>query len=264
MPITLPANGAIAIKAADIASNAHNIALSGPLSGPGGFTKIGGGRLILTPANAFTGAVAVNGGALDVDGSLGRGRRSLGQLRRHSHRRWIDRPHGRPERNAILPGGAASGSALTVDSLAWNAGGILAFNLDATANQLAITGAIKGETGPRNFIFSVGPGFAIGNVYTVVTFGATDLTASDLSFSGLPSGFTGAFSVTSNLGAGSIVFEVFGPPVIAAQPRSVSALMGGMATFSVAVNNSPGLGYQWFKDGVAIAGATGSSFTIQM
>jgi hypothetical protein len=59
------------------------------------------------------------------------------------------------------------------------------------------------------------------------------------------------------------VFEVFGPPVIAAQPQSVSALMGGTATFSVAVNRSTGLGYQWFKDGLAIAGATGPGLTIQ-
>src|SRR4030095_4016272 len=82
--------------------------------------------------------------------------------------------------------------------------------------------------------------------------------ASDLSYSGLPPGFIGAFTVTSN----SVLFEVFGPPVIAAQPQSLISLMGGTVTFSVAVNNSPGLGYQWFKDGVAIAGATAASLTI--
>src|SRR5262249_23948524 len=79
-----------------------------------------------------------------------------------------------------------------------------------------------------------------------------------LTFSGLPPGFTGAFTVTPN----SIGFDVFGPPVIATQPQSVTVLMGGTAIFSVAVNNSPGLGYQWFKDGVAITGATGASLTI--
>jgi rhamnogalacturonan endolyase len=158
-----------------------------------------------------------------------------------------------------MPGGAAPGTALTVDSMAWNAGGALAFNLDATSNHLAVTGALKkGDAGPRHFVLGAGPGFAIGNVYTLVTFGSTDLTASDLSYSGLPPGFIGAFTVTSN----SVLFEVFGPPVIAAQPQSLIALMGGTATFSVAVNNSPGLAYQWFKDGVAISGATASSLTI--
>jgi len=260
LPITLPANGNIAIKAADVADVAHNIALNGPLSGAGGFTKTGGGRLTLGAANIFTGAVAVNGGALDVDGSVGAG----GDLAVNSGGVLTgDGTIGRAvvlnANGAIMPGAAAPGSALTVDSLTWNAGGALAFNLDATSNHLAVAGALtKGEAGPRSFVFGAGPGFAIGNVYTLVTFGSTDLTASDLSYSGLPPGFIGAFTVTSN----SVLFEVFGPPVIAGQPQSVTALMGGTATFSVAVNNSPGLAYQWFKDGVAIGGATASSLTI--
>jgi rhamnogalacturonan endolyase len=261
LPITLPANGNVAIKAADVADVAHNITLDGPLSGAGGFTKIGGGRLTLVATNAFTGAVSVNGGALDVEGSLGAGAdltvNSGGALTGDG---VIGRAAVLNANGAIMPGGSAPSSALTVDSLAWNAGGALAFNLDAAASQLAITGALlKGEAGPRRFVFGFGPGLSAGNVYTLVTFGSTDLTASDLSYSGLPAGLAGAFTVTPN----GIVFEVFGPPVIAAQPQSVTALMGGAATFSVAVNKTPGLGYQWFKDGVAIAGATGSSLTIQ-
>jgi rhamnogalacturonan endolyase len=260
LPITLPNNGNIAIKAADAGDVARNITLGGPLSGAGGFTKTGAGRLTLGAANAFTGAVAVNGGALDVDGSVGAGAdlavNSGGVLTGDG---TIGRAVALNANAAIMPGAAAPGSALTVDSLAWNAGGALAFNLDATSNHLAVTGALtKGEAGPRHIVFGTGPGFAIGNVYTLVTFGSTDLTASDLSYSGLPPGFIGAFTVASN----SILFEVFGPPVIAAQPQSVTVLMGGTAIFSVAVNNSPGLGYQWFKDGVAIAGATASSLMI--
>src|SRR5262245_53148582 len=260
LPITLPANGNLAIKAADVANVSRNIMLGGPLSGAGGFTKTGGGRLTLAAANTFTGAVAVNGGALDVDGSVGAGAdltiNSGGVLTGDG---TIGRAVVLNSNGAIMPGGTAPGSALTVDSLAWNAGGVLAFNLDATSNHLAVTGALtKGEAGPRHFVFGAGTGFAIGNVYTLVTFGSTDLTASDLSYSGLPPGFIGAFTMTSN----SIVFEVFGPPVIAAQPHSATALIGGTGTFSVAVTTSPGLGYQWFKDGVAIGGATASSLTI--
>jgi autotransporter-associated beta strand protein len=261
LPITLPANGNIAINAADLAGAAHNIALSGALSGPGGFTKVGGGRLILGGANAFTGPVSVNGGALEVDGSLSSGSdlriNSGGVLTGDGA---IGRAVSLNANGAIMPGGGSPGSALTADSVAWNTGGVMAFNLDATSNRLAVSGTLsRGEAGPRQFVFGAGPGLAIGNVYTLVTFGSTDLTASDLSFSGLPAGFTGAFTITAN----SIVFEVFGPPVIAEQPRSVTALMGGTATFTVAVNNSPGLGYQWFKDGAPIAGASGSSLTIR-
>jgi autotransporter-associated beta strand protein len=260
LPINLPANGALAIKAADTSGASRNIALNGPLSGAGAITKIGGGRLILGAANAFTGAVTVNGGALDVDGSVGAGAdlsvNSGGVLTGDG---TIGRAVVLNANGAVMPGGGAPGSALTVDSLAWNPGGVMAFNLDATASQLVVAGALtRGEAGPRHFIFGTGAGFAVGNVYTLATFGSIDLTASDLTYSGLPPGFIGAFTVTSN----SIVFEVFGPPVIAAQPQSLTVLMGGMAIFSVAVNNSPGLGYQWFKDGVAIEGATGSSLTI--
>src|SRR5215510_1118791 len=260
LPINLPADGNLAIKAADVAGASHNITLNGPLSGAGGFIKTGGGRLTLGAANAFTGAVAVNGGALDVDGSLSSGAglsvNSGGVLTGDG---TIGRAAVLNANGAIMPGAAAPGSALALDSLAWNTGGVLAFNLDSTANQLAVTGALtKGEAGPRHFVFGTGPGFAIGNVYTLVTFGSTDLIASDLSYSGLPPGFIGAFTVTSN----GVLFEVFGPPVIAAQPQSLIALMGGGATFSVAVNNSPGMGHHWFKDGVAIAGATGVGLTI--
>src|SRR5262249_29384887 len=151
---------------------AHNITLNGPLSGAGGLTKIGGGRLSLGAANAFTGAVAVNGGALDVEGSLSAG----ADLRVNpggglTGDGTIGRAVGLNANGAIMPGGSAPGSALTVDSLAWNAGGALAFNLDATSNQLAVTGALtKGEAGPRNFVFGIGPSFAIGSVYTLATF----------------------------------------------------------------------------------------------
>ncbi len=260
LPITLPSNGNIAIKAADAADVPHNIALGGVLSGAGGFTKTGGGRLTLGAANTFTGAVAVNGGALDVDGSLGLGAdlavNSGGVLTGDG---TIGRNVVLNSNGAILPGGSTPGSVLTTESLAWNPGGVMAFDLDSTTNKLAVTGALtKGGPGPRHFVFGTGPGFAIGNIYTLVTFGTSDLTASDLTFSGLPPGFTGAFTVTPN----SIVFEVFGPPVIATQPRSATVLMGGTATFSVVVNNSPGLSYQWFKDGTAITGATGPSLTI--
>ena len=260
LPITLPTNGNISIKAADAADVARSIMLNGSLSGAGGFTKIGAGRLTLGAANTFTGAVAVNGGALDVDGSLAAGAdvtvNSGGVLTGDGA---IGRAVVLNANGAILPGGATPGSVLTAASLTWNPGAALAFDLGSAANRLAITGALtKGDAGPRRFVFATGPGFAVGGAYTLATFGSTDLTASDLTFSGLPPGFTGAFTVSAN----SIVFQAFGPPVIATQPQNVTALMGGTATFSVVVNNSPMLSYQWFKENTAITGATNPSLAI--
>src|SRR5262245_20309411 len=131
VPITLPNNGNIAIKAADVADVARNIALNGPISGAGGFTKTGGGRLTLGAANTFTGAVALNGGALDVDGSLGAGANlTINSGAILTGDGSISRAVVLNDNGAILPGGATPGSVLTASSLTWNPGGVLAFNLE--------------------------------------------------------------------------------------------------------------------------------------
>src|SRR5262249_53765495 len=44
---------------------------SGVISGTGGLTKIGTGKMVLTAANPYTGLTIVNGGILEVDGSQG-------------------------------------------------------------------------------------------------------------------------------------------------------------------------------------------------
>ena len=260
LPINLPNGGNITFRAADAANVAHDITLNGVLSGNGGFTKNGDGRLVLGAANTFAGAVSVNGGMLDVHGSISPGStvaiNSGGTLTGDGS---INRNIVMNSGSTLRPGGGMTGSVLNAGSLAWNADAVMAFDLDSSASQLALTGAFtKGGTGPHNFVFTAGPGFAIGNVYTLATFGSTDFTAADFSFSGLPPGFTGAFIVTAN----SVVLKIFGPPEIVTQPQSVSTLMGGTATFFVTVNPSPMLTYQWFKDETAIAGATGPSLTI--
>jgi hypothetical protein len=53
---------------------------------------------------------------------------------------------------------------------------------------------------------------------------------------------------------------VANPPVIAAQPAAASAITGASVTFSVSATG-PELRYQWQRDGVAIAGATASTYT---
>jgi autotransporter-associated beta strand protein len=230
------------------------------LSGNGGFTKNGAGRLLLAASNTFAGAVTVNGGTLDVHGSINPG----GNVTINSG--GILAGDGSVNRNIILnpggtlrPGSELTGSLLHASSLTWNADSQIASTLDSSANQLALSGPFtKGSQGTHNFVFMVGPAATAGNVYTLATFSSTDLLASDLSFSGLPPGLTGAFTVTAN----SILFELFGPPEIVAQPQSVTVLMGGTANFSVTVNPSPLLSYQWFKDGIAINGATSSSLTV--
>ena len=51
------------------------------------------------------------------------------------------------------------------------------------------------------------------------------------------------------------------PPTITTQPASQSVNVGQMATFSVTATGTAPLTYQWSENGMAIAGATSSSYT---
>jgi fibronectin-binding autotransporter adhesin len=67
-PITLAGN--TTIQAADASSAAHNITLSGVLSGStGGLTKTGNGTLTLSGPNTYSGATTVSAGAMIVNGN---------------------------------------------------------------------------------------------------------------------------------------------------------------------------------------------------
>ena len=50
-------------------------------------------------------------------------------------------------------------------------------------------------------------------------------------------------------------------PTITTQPQSQTVTAGSTATFSVVATGTAPLGYQWFKNGTAISGAVGSSYT---
>ena len=52
------------------------------------------------------------------------------------------------------------------------------------------------------------------------------------------------------------------PPTILAQPRNVAAVIGGSATLNVVAIGSAPLGYQWFFEGAALAGATGADLRL--
>lgn len=67
-----------------------------------------------------------------------------------------------------------------------------------------------------------------------------------------------AGSVTSNAATLTVNFA----PQITAQPSSKTVATGATATFTVVATGLPAPTYQWRKGGVAISGATGSSYSI--
>ncbi|MBI5769875.1 MAG: immunoglobulin domain-containing protein [Verrucomicrobia bacterium] len=73
---------------------------------------------------------------------------------------------------------------------------------------------------------------------------------------------TGSFSQTITVLFTVSAASATGQPRITAQPASVVTVVGQSVTFSVGVTANPAATYQWFKEGIPIAGANGASFTI--
>ena len=197
VPLTLPAGGNIAIKAADATDAPFDVTLAGVLSGAGGFTKTGGGTLLLSAVNTFGGPVSVSGGTLHVDGSVsGAGAFSIDSGGTLAGGGAVNRALTLNSGGTVRPGNASPASVLTGSSLTWNGGGSLAFDL-ATGNQLALTGALtKGDAGAYTVAFA-GSEPEPATWYTLATFGSTTLRSHDLAHVGLPNHF-GAFVVNAD------------------------------------------------------------------
>ena len=96
----------------------------------------------------------------------------------------------------------------------------------------------------------------------VVVAGQTQATYAIAAASALDAG---AYQVRVDNGVGEVTSAtaqviLLGAPAILAQPGNRSAVEGASATFSVAASGDH-LGYQWTRNQVAIAGATGTSYT---
>ena len=92
---------------------------------------------------------------------------------------------------------------------------------------------------------------------TQATFNIASANLSDVgSYSVVVSNVVG--SVTSNAAA----VDVNRPLSITTQPQSVAVNPGGTASFAVVANGSAPITYQWRKGGVAITGATASTYAV--
>lgn len=92
--------------------------------------------------------------------------------------------------------------------------------------------------------------------------GTYNLTASLNGFSPAAATVTVAIGqVTGNMYEQNFALSAGGPPVITAQPESLTVAQGSNATFSVSVGGTAPFGYQWRFNEADLAGATAASFT---
>lgn len=101
-------------------------------------------------------------------------------------------------------------------------------------------------------------------------FGGTNVagaTSTSLTLSNAQPIQAGSYSVLVTNASGSITsavatLTILQPPVITRQPRSLVAIPGGAASFSVSAQGRAPFAYQWRKDGVPLVGQTKAALTI--
>ncbi len=95
----------------------------------------------------------------------------------------------------------------------------------------------------------------------------TGATGSTYAIASVATASAGTYSVVVKNSAGTVtsagaVLTVNTAPVITKQPAGKTVITGSSMTFAVTATGTPAPTYQWRKNGTALTGATGSSYTI--
>ena len=188
-----------------IFNRVEDLTYAGAISGPGTFEKEGAGKLVLTGTHSYTGATTVRAGTLAVNGSVPgtvtvQTAGTLGGTGRVG--------------NTILDGrlapGAGIGTLRINGNCIWNgrATPTMLFELNSgSSDKLEISGAFTKGTGTTYQFDFLGTGAAImnGAVIPLVTFGSTNFNAANFSYTNLPPGYSGTFSIA---GGTQLLFQV--------------------------------------------------------
>ena len=205
-------------------SNTGANALAATIADVGGVTTIaknGAGTWVLSGTNTYTGATTINAGNLLLTGSLGSSTISVNNGGTLGGTGTASGSLTLNSGGHVAPGNGLG--LLTVGAFTWNGGGALNFDLGTgnASDQLAITGALAKSGSGFNFDFlSGGTG---GNTYTLLTFGSVTggFLATDLSYTNLGPGLTGAFTFNAN----SLDFSVSAIP----EPSTYATIFGAAA-----------------------------------
>jgi hypothetical protein len=170
---------------------------------------------------------------------------------------------GTPAAETTKNSTSASGGALAASATNFSFGSVV----DGATISQALTLTNTGTTAITISQAAVtGAGFSIVGGMSSVSIAAGGNQAFQVQFAPTAAGaVTGSVSIASNATNPSLGITLSGTGMTAlainSQPVSQSVTTGQTATFSVSAAGSGTLTYQWKKSGVAISGATGTSYT---
>lgn len=162
--------------------NGNDTEFSGVMSGSGGFTKQGGGKLTMSGDNAYTGATSVKAGELQVNGSLDQTAVTVDSGATLSGSGTIAGSVTVSDGGHIAPG--AGKGTLTVGSLNLSNGANLDFELGAESDRIDVDNDLV-----LDGILNVSGGNDFGaGVYRLINYGGT-LTDNGLILGSIPGAF---------------------------------------------------------------------------
>jgi autotransporter-associated beta strand protein len=221
-PITL--TGTTTFQAADSSAVAHNITLSGVLSGAGALTKTGGGTLTLSGANTYTGNTIVTNGTLALSGSGSIANSANIILATGAALDVSQTPSGlltlangqtltgggvvngsvtTVANSTIVPGGLSVAGTLTVTNTATLGGNtIMLLNNAGNSSQLTATNINYGGT---LTVSNIGPALAAGNSFNLFTAAGYSGAFANIILPALPAGLGWNTNALNTSGTLSVV-----------------------------------------------------------
>jgi O-glycosyl hydrolase len=128
-----------------------------------------------------------------------------------------------------------------------------------TTKQLTIV-AINGESTAKSVSLDINGG-SVPTSFEVIRTSASEQAKSLGTVAASEAILLPANSITTLVGTAPAADAPVAPK-ISSQPQSVAVNEGAVATFRVEANGTPDLSYQWYRNGVAMAGANGTSYTL--